>query len=80
MILSIRRIIELMKMFLLFIMLSFIFYQLISFISDLIEPMDPYREPIGRAVKVFHYQGGDGEKARHRSLKEQLFFYFRYGE
>jgi hypothetical protein len=44
-----------------------------------IQPMDPYREPMGRAIKVFHYEEASSINEDWTWLDRLKFFYW-FGE
>jgi hypothetical protein len=79
MIFSLRRIIEWIKLLILFILLSFVFYHLISWMVVWIQPIDPYREPMGRAIKVFHYDDASSTVEEWHWIDRLKFFYW-FGE
>ncbi|QOT00649.1 DUF4227 family protein [Brevibacterium sp. JNUCC-42] len=47
-----RRFMELIRFFLLFVTCSLFSYGVVSYLSHHILPANPYREPLGNAVKV----------------------------
>jgi hypothetical protein len=79
MIFSLRRMIEWIKLLILFILLSFVFYHLISWMVVWIQPIDPYREPMGRAIKVFHYDDASSTVGEWHWIDRLKFFYW-FGE
>ena len=48
----IRRMMEMIRFFLLFVTCALLSYGVITFLSDHFLPANPYREPVGNAVKV----------------------------
>lgn len=88
MIISIRRLLEGVKLLLLFVVCTFVFYSVVSFFTEVIQPADPYRKPEGKAVKVtsFYYQGVENfyyqetEASEWDWFKNRLMFYYWYGE
>lgn len=48
----IRRMMELVRFLLLFVTCALLSYGVITFLSDHFLPANPYREPVGNAVKV----------------------------
>lgn len=48
----IRRMMELIRFILLFVTCALLSYGVITFLSDHLLPANPYREPVGNAVKV----------------------------
>jgi hypothetical protein len=78
MIISLRRWVEWGKFFLLFILLTLLFYQLIAFFGPLLEPKPRYREPSGRAVKVFAQMGT--HPSEEMGIKERLLLFYWMGE
>jgi hypothetical protein len=79
MVFSLRRWVELSKILILFVLLSFIFYQLITILVVWIEPVDPYKEPMGRAIKVFHYEESVTTEEGWTWMDRLKFFYW-FGE
>ncbi|MGN7380891.1 DUF4227 family protein [Paenibacillus sp. SAFN-117] len=53
MILSVRKWVQRFKFLITFIVLTYLMYLLLAVISEWIQPADRYKEPGGRAVKVF---------------------------
>ncbi|MFM1652802.1 DUF4227 family protein [Brevibacillus sp. B_LB10_24] len=49
---TLRRLMELVRFFLVFITCSLVCYAVVMFLSDRFLPGNPYREPHGNAVKV----------------------------
>lgn len=60
-----------------FIVLTVLLYGLFHFVSGLIEPMQRYREPAGKAVKVFRQEAAELEIA---TLLDRLRLFYWYGE
>lgn len=78
MIFSLRKLIERIKFMLIFIILTYFIYHLVGAVTSWIQPTDPYKQPIGRAVKVFNTtsdMNGNSVTARDR-----LAFFYWYGE
>ncbi|WP_232696550.1 DUF4227 family protein [Brevibacillus daliensis] len=48
----VKKLIELIRFFLIFVTCSLLFYGVISYLSHFLLPIDPYDEPLGKAVKV----------------------------
>lgn len=76
MILSVRRMISLMKYIIAFIVLSVIFYYIISYMVTWVQPVDPYKEPMGRAVKVVKYEHTQFIKDWDWLDRLKLFYWF----
>ncbi|HJV45902.1 MAG TPA: DUF4227 family protein [Bacillota bacterium] len=79
MFISFTRLLEGVKLFILFIVTTFIFFSIITFLSDTIKPSNPYKKPEGRAVKVmkaderlYSLEGGN--------FIDRLKFFYWYGE
>ncbi|GAB7386192.1 hypothetical protein BSNK01_00270 [Bacillaceae bacterium] len=79
MIISLRRLFEYVKLMLFFLLCTFIFYGVIQFLSDVIEPVNPYKKPEGKAVKVFSFDEASAESSLDW-YRERLFFFYWYGE
>ncbi len=76
MIVSLRKVMERGKFVILFIVLTFLLYHAFGIISAWIQPVERYREPKGRAVKVFQ-NGGFSENG---SMADRLKLFYWYGE
>lgn len=50
--LAVKRMMELVRFLLIFVTCALMSYGVITFLSDHILPANPYREPVGNAVKV----------------------------
>jgi len=79
MFISLRRLFELLRFLILFAILTFIFFSIISFFSDVVKPSNPYHKPEGRAIKVIKiddhlYRPGDHE------MIDRLKYFYWYGE
>lgn len=62
---------------LLFLVLTVLVHSLFGWFHGWLQPIDPYREPEGRAAKVFHSgEGGDPDG----SPGDRLRLFFWYGE
>jgi hypothetical protein len=77
MIISFRKWIERAKFMFLFFLFTFILYHLFGFFSAWIEPAQRYKEPTGRAIKVFQQHEYFGDNV---SMKDRLRLFFWYGE
>lgn len=78
MIISIRRLMEYVKIVLLFVVFTVFFYTCIQFLTDVIRPSRPYEKPEGNAVKVASFElesEENGDWYRHRLLQ-----FYQYGE
>ena len=60
-----------------FIILTVALYELFRLIGGWIEPTGRYREPTGKAVKVFSQ---DESSMEPRTAAERLLFFYKYGE
>jgi hypothetical protein len=74
-IISCRKWVERFKFIVLFILLSCLVYQLMTWIGPWLNPLPKYREPAGDAVKVF----GHNAYAGQGSLSERLKFFYWFG-
>ncbi|MCI3920218.1 YqzK family protein [Paenibacillus sp. TRM 82003] len=77
MILPLRRWLHRLKYIMLFLVLTYAIYHVFDVVAAWIEP-DKYREPGGRAVKVFR-QDAPTEEA-YDTVAERLRFFYWYGE
>jgi hypothetical protein len=82
MIFSLKRLLSGMKMVILFIIFTYFLYHLLGLVNNWIEPMNRYKEPNGRAVKVFQYERPSMDKGSVDSVDmvERLKFFYWYGE
>ncbi|MFK7697142.1 DUF4227 family protein [Paenibacillus sp. HJGM_3] len=78
MILSVRKWMTRLKFTLLFLVLTLAVYYVFQWISAWIEPAGRYKEPTGKAVKVFQHETGYGDSST--SLADRLMFFYWYGE
>ncbi|MFC4404291.1 DUF4227 family protein [Gracilibacillus xinjiangensis] len=67
-----RAIYEIGKVFIIFVLCTFLFYYVIKALHQEYEKLDRYDVPQGSAVKVFHQEDND--------LWERLNIFFRLGE
>jgi hypothetical protein len=65
------------KFLFLFIVLTYVIYHVFDVVTAWIEP-DRYREPGGRAVKVFQYEPVTAEP--YESVADRLRLFYWYGE
>ncbi|MFD2611944.1 DUF4227 family protein [Paenibacillus gansuensis] len=78
MIVSLGKWLERIKFIFIFVVLTFFLYHFVSAVTAWIQPDDPYKEPIGSAVKVFNTTSDyNGESV---SLGDRLKFFYWYGE
>ncbi|TVX92828.1 DUF4227 family protein [Paenibacillus agilis] len=78
MIVSIRSLMQRLRFIVIFFLATYVVVQLLSFVSVWIAPVNKYREPQGRAVKVFHPNVDlDMEPEQFR---ERLKLYYWLGE
>ena len=80
MIVSLRRLVEWIKFLILFVLFTILVYQVLALFSDWLQPRYPYREPAGRAVKVFAPVSPGGPGPLSVDIGERLLLYFRIGE
>lgn len=78
MIISLRKWLLFIKLVIVFLALSLLFYKMIGWFDTWIFPADKYGTPQGAAVKAFHH--GDGSTAEGGSLVERLKIFYWYGE
>ncbi|ERI05931.1 DUF4227 family protein [Aneurinibacillus aneurinilyticus] len=72
------RIGEGVRLLAIFIFCTFIFYTIISYVSDTIRPLEPYKEPHGKAVKVMQHT--PAFEGTYKEMKRRLFDFYWYGE
>lgn len=77
MIVSLRKWIERVKFMLLFVVLTFVLYQLLAVLSTWMEPVHKYKQPTGSAVKVFKQDSGTMDA---EGMAERLKLFYWYGE
>lgn len=77
MIVSLRRWMYLAKFLTAFLVLTYMLFHALQLLSGWIEPTQRYKEPNGRAVKVFQPGAADDASA---SMTERLKFFYWYGE
>jgi hypothetical protein len=80
MIVSLRRLVEWIKFLILFVLFTILVYQVLALFSDWLQPRYPYREPAGRAVKVFAPASPGGPDPASVDIGERLLLYFCIGE
>ncbi|WP_281886731.1 DUF4227 family protein [Paenibacillus sp. YYML68] len=62
----------------LFIVFTFALYQLLLFVTPFLNPMSKYKEPEGRAVKVF--QNETAVAGQSQAMGERLKLFYWIGE
>ncbi|WJH34262.1 DUF4227 family protein [Paenibacillus aurantius] len=77
MIVSVRKIAQRFKLILLFVALTVCLYQLLALAQPWIKPVDRYREPTGRAVKVFR---DEAVREEQLTMGERLKRFYWYGQ
>lgn len=77
MIVSVRKLLQMLKYMVLFVVLTFLLYHVMTIVTGWIEPTHKYKEPAGRALKAF--QGGGAEDA-HIPMKDRLMLFYWLGE
>lgn len=77
MIISIRKMISMLKFLLLFAVMTLIFYYMLGLVSRWVAPADPYKVPAGHAVKAFQPEAAREDRSAPR---ERLRLYYWYGE
>lgn len=87
MVLSARKIVRRLKLIVLFLFLTFCLYKGLVLVQEWIQPVDKYREPVGRAIKVFGVGAEEKDIIRREALRdggisaaEQLKRFYRIGE
>lgn len=79
MFISFQRALEALKLIILFIVTTFIFFSIISFFSDVIKPSNPYRKPERGAVKVMKIDQYLYDSPQSNIVDRLKFFYW-FGE
>ncbi|MGI6127828.1 MAG: DUF4227 family protein [Planifilum sp.] len=79
MVVSVRRLVEWIKFLLLFVLFTVLMYQVFALFSDWLEPRYPYREPAGRAVKVFS-PSPPPTHPESVDIGERLLLFYHLGE
>jgi len=77
MIVPLKRWVQRLKYILLFVALTYALYHVFDAVGAWIEP-DKYREPGGRALKVFQQE--DGENDTDETMYDRLRLFYWYGE
>lgn len=77
MIVPLRKWIERAKFIVLFVVLTFVLYEIIGVLSVWMEPVHKYRQPAGGAVKVFRQDEGTLDA---RDVRDRLKLFYWYGE
>lgn len=77
MIVSLRKWIERAKFIVLFLVLTYVLYHMLSVLTSWLEPSRKYRQPNGRAVKVFLQDTGTMDAG---GMAERLKLFYWYGE
>ncbi len=77
MIISIRKVAAFIRFVLLFTVLTLFFYHALSLVNQWLIPTDPYRVPVGHAVKAFQPENSLESWVTPR---ERLRLYYWYGE
>jgi hypothetical protein len=78
MIVPLKRWLNRVKFLVLFIVLTYAIYHVFDVVAAWIEP-DRYREPGGRAVKVFQYEPASAAES-YESVADRLRLFYWYGE
>lgn len=79
MIFSYRKLLVRLRFILMFMALTVVIYQVMLVLSSWIEPVNRYRTPTGKSVKVFgqHEHATSGESG---SMSDRLRLFYWYGE
>ncbi|MCM3784078.1 YqzK family protein [Neobacillus mesonae] len=80
MIISVRKMLRLVRFLIVFAALVYMFYNVFNLFSTWITPVDHYKIPEGNALKVFHPEQGTGLELKKTNIIERLRFYYWYGE
>lgn len=79
MFISFQRMFEGIRLIVIFMVTTFIFFSVISYFSEVIRPSNPYKKPEGGAVKVMKIDQVLYASSEHRFVDRLKFFYW-YGE
>ncbi|GAB6929901.1 hypothetical protein JCM10914A_38840 [Paenibacillus sp. JCM 10914] len=77
MIISIRKVGSFIRFITMFAVLTMFFYYMLGWVGGKLVPLDPYRAPMGQAVKVFQ---PESTLDSQYSPVERLLLYYWYGE
>ncbi|TDF99271.1 DUF4227 family protein [Paenibacillus piri] len=77
MILHVRKWLERGKFVLMFCLFTFVLYHILSAVAQWLEPTQRYKEPVGRAVKVFQDHGAISDQG---SMADRLKLFYWMGE
>lgn len=77
MIISVRKIGSFLRFVFWFAALTLFFYYVLGLVSRWVAPPDPYRVPVGHAVKAFQPEGSPDKRV---SPGDRLRLYYWYGE
>lgn len=80
MVFSLRKWLRMVRLFIIFAALVYMFYNVINLFSNWITPVDHYKIPEGNALKVFHPEEGIQLAAEKTNLMDRLRFFYWYGE
>jgi hypothetical protein len=72
------KIAEGIRLLAIFIFCTYVFYSVISYVTDVIKPAEPYKEPQGKALKVMTYT--PSLEGTYQEMKRRLFDFYWYGE
>lgn len=79
MFITIKRIIEWVFLFIMFLFITLFLYEIFILLDDLISPIDKYKEPNGKAIKVIDMYGTSGDTYLNDFL-HRLQIYYWIGE
>jgi hypothetical protein len=77
MIVSYRKWLNRAKFIVMFVFLTFLLYHMMAVVSNWLGPLDKYRQPTGKSLKVFSHVGGIQESD---SISDRLRLFYWYGE
>lgn len=75
MIVSLRKVWNRLKFVALFLLLTYAMAHLLGSVSDWISPVDKYREPQGKAMKVFQIEGATDIEPHTFKGRLRLFYW-----
>jgi hypothetical protein len=78
MVFYLRKWIDRIKFILLFVLCTYLLYRVFMFVSEWAEPLHKYKEPSGRAVKVFRHE--HASISDQGSIMDRLRLFYWYGE
>ena len=79
MIITIKRLLEWLFLFLLFLFASLVLYKLLFVLNEQLNPIEKQKEPIGRSIKVIDMQAEENLSFKNE-ITHRLRIYYLVGE